>query len=292
MEADEGVIVQTSALTGPQTFSITVPRGVDFRTVLFGGSNSVRVSDGVRVVSATAADGQTSSAGPVTTEIGSDAAVRSITSVAPAFIRSRARVDGFVRSGGTVTVQSPVVVTGGITQNAVVTPVQRISWTVTFPAPGAAVRVGPDQRRVLAPGAYGAVTVSSRATLALSAGSYFFDSLTTEPQSVLSINATGGPVFVYVAGNVLWRATTAFAAGSGPANFLMGVVSANGLSLETAFAGTLVAPNAGLRLAPTPTGSSGHRGQFFARDIQVEARQTVTYVRFANWATLVPTVTP
>src|SRR4051812_11505039 len=65
MDAEEAVEVKTSALVGPQTFTITVPRGVDFRQVLFGGSNSVRVSDGVQVVSAGTDDAQIASAGPV-----------------------------------------------------------------------------------------------------------------------------------------------------------------------------------------------------------------------------------
>lgn len=298
MEADGAVAETNAALTGPVTFTITVPRGTDFRQVLLGAGNSVRVTDGVVLTSAAATGGVTSNTGPVTTEIGSDARVRSVASVSPVVIRSRARVDGSVTSGGAVSLQPPVTVTGGVTQNATLTPVTRVSWTVTFPAPGPSVNLQPDQRRVLAPGAYGSVTVPSRATLALSAGRYFFDSLSTEPQSVLSIDATGGPVEVYVAGNVLWRATTTFATGSGPANFLLGIVSANGLSIETPFAGTLVAPNASVRLAPTPATSVGHRGQFFARDITVEARQTVTFVPFASWGTLVPapatggTVTP
>jgi len=56
----------------------------------------------------------------------------------------------------------------------------------------------PDNTEVIDPGSYADVAVKSRSHLKVRSGTYEFNSLSFEPQAVLDIDNTAGPVFIYV----------------------------------------------------------------------------------------------
>jgi hypothetical protein len=195
------------------------------------------------------------------------------------FLRDRAIVNGNILAGGAVTTQNLTTVTGTVTQNStsVILPAGRDLSGVVFPASNAgAVTLPPDGTRSLAPGSYGMVTASSRAVLTLSAGTYYFQSLTLEPQSRLHLNQAGGPVKLYVKNSMIVRGQIASIAGA-PDGFVLGFAGTGSVVLETPFpGGTVIAPSAGVVIASL--GTNAFRGQLFAKDIQVRPQAVVTCI--------------
>ncbi len=116
-------------------------------------------------------------------------------------LRDRARIEGNVRSGSTVTQQSGVTVTGTITQNTSVPPVTIPTKTVT---PGTAdVAVNGGQTLTLAPGSYRDLNAAAGSTLALRAGNYSFRRLILNAGvSSLVLDVSSGPINVDVAGEL------------------------------------------------------------------------------------------
>jgi len=68
----------------------------------------------------------------------------------------------------------------------------------SFSAGGPNVTVPTNGSQTLAPGSYGTVAVKSEGTLFLSAGDYYVSVLKTDPNAMLSVNASDGPVNIYV----------------------------------------------------------------------------------------------
>jgi hypothetical protein len=63
--------------------------------------------------------------------------------------------------------------------------------------------------------------------------------------------------------------------GGGTPQLLVGYFGTDTALLDSAFTGTVIAPNGTLQLASTAT---GHRGVFFGKRVRVEANTQVTYL--------------
>lgn len=217
---------------------------------------------------------------PGLTELGTDAHVGSVLSVPSVTLRDRAKVDGNIQSGGTVTRQNQTIVSGTVTANSPPA-FDRWSWTVDFPPPGENLSVGPDGAAAPPPGPMGDVTVFSRSTLRLRTGTYYLSSLALEPQAQVAVDTTRGPVVVYVRAGLTWRGGVTF---NGPSNrFLVAYSGTNALALESPFTGTVIAPGASLRLA---VGGATHTGAFFAKNLQLDPDVQVKFQPFVNWPDL------
>src|SRR5262249_30214759 len=127
----------------------------------------------------------------------------------------------------------------------------------------------------IGPGTYGAVTVKSGCTLNVTTGSYVFNSLDLEPQSNLVADTTVGPVRITVKSGLIFRGTVKTIGGGG-ADIVMGYLGSDTVAIEAPFLGTLIAPQGGIRLATVP--SPGHRGSFYARDVEVSPDVLVTHI--------------
>ncbi len=268
--------VQTSALSsGPPTITLTVavPPGRTADEIGLGATRSLTLGD--RSMAGRAAPGpdQTLDAlitntGTGTTRIGNDAHVGDILSKGPVTLGDRAGVEGFVRSGGSIGLGNGAYVVGSKLANATFAAPLTRSWSVTLPTqirPDVALE--PDQQGSAAPGRYRKLVVKSRATLTLSAGTYFVETLQLEPQGTLKLDQSAGPVRLYVTSTLIYRGNVIAADGADPRLFV-GYTSSNALALEAPFKGTLVAPNASVRLATLPV---PHKGRFFGRDIVTDA---------------------
>lgn len=205
------------------------------------------------------------------TEIGANASVGDVFSGADISVRSQGRVNGTATTAGIVSTQAGAIVANRSEHASLLTP--RLVWSVEFPAPaGPPVSLEPDQTRVLAPGSHGAVSVKSRAVLELRSGVYYFESLTLEPDSVLRLNQTDGPVVVHVRNSLVYRGKIA-PVGGGVPNLVVDYQGSGAAIVEGAFAGALVAPNATLLLARVSAGP--HRGIFAARRVELAASALV-----------------
>jgi hypothetical protein len=240
------------------------------------GSNSTLSIDDRTVVTQPGGFAAIANMGTGATSVGADARVGNVWSVGPATLRDRAGVNGFIRSQGTVTVPPTASVSGAVVQNTILTPPDTVTWTVTFPTPGADVFLQPDTSRTLAAGSFGAVTVQPRATLNLSSGTYFMQSLDLESQAHLSLDDSHGPVLLYVANSLIYRASVTDTAAN-PSAVLLGFAGSAPISIEASFDGTLVAPNASVTV-----GSLVHHGAFFGKAVEVLSGATILAQGFAS----------
>ncbi len=81
-----------------------------------------------------------------------------------------------------------------------------INWAPVFPSPvGGHVNLEPEQIRALAPGAYGNVSIKSRAVLTLVAGTYTMNSFAVEPQARIVFDDSEGPIYIHVRDMLTYR---------------------------------------------------------------------------------------
>ncbi|MGB7214637.1 MAG: hypothetical protein WBE98_06320, partial [Gammaproteobacteria bacterium] len=160
-----------------------------------------------------------------------------------------------------------------------------LSRTIEFNG-GPNVNREPDQPpAVLAPGSYGDVTIKSRSGLSLSTGTYYFESISIEPQATLQLDTSAGPIVAFVRNGFDFKGT--FQHSGAASDVFFGILGTGTVSLEAALNGTLVVPNATLRFAPA---NKTFAGSFFAKSIELEPDLTVRHVPFAHWGmVLLPT---
>jgi hypothetical protein len=205
---------------------------------------------------------------------------------APVTLARDAQVHGFARSAGTVTLGTNAQVTGGIQQNQPITPYKTSQWTVSLPASGSAVLVNQGQTRLLAPGAYAAVNVKTGGKLKMSAGTYFFDSLTLEPNSQWVVDDSAGAVVVYVRKDSIFRGIlTGVPSTNTKIKLLVVNLGTISVPVEAAFRGTLFSPNATLLMHPI--GSAQHWGTFIGKSVVVDPDVVVNHHAFP-WTQIVP----
>jgi MYXO-CTERM domain-containing protein len=266
--ADDAVQVVSSALTARSaTLQIATPRNSDPSTFVLAASGSLVLEDRAVV------NAPISNLGPAGTSVGVDARTAAISTLSALTLRDRALVAGSVATTVPVQAAPTASITGPVDTHAVLTPATVTTISVTFPVGDAPdVNVEPDQSASRPPGRYGAVSVKSRASLALRGGTYYFESLGLEPQATLALDEAAAPVVIYVNQGLTFRG--AIASNAPASNLLIGVIGTGFVSIETAFQGTLIAPNASVVLGTGQT-PLVHRGAFYARDIRVPPEVTV-----------------
>jgi len=122
---------------------------------------------------------------------------------------------------------------------------------------GPPINLGPGQSGSRGPGAYAAVQVFQNATLTLSTGTYYFDSLQLESGSHVVLNQTSGPVIIYVRTTLALRGDIRASASGAAPDLLLVYLGSTDASAEVAFSGTIVAPNARLFLGSVTPGHTG-----------------------------------
>jgi len=276
-KAGESTETISGALTGPVTFTIPLPPRVPVQSLAAGANDTLLIDDRTVVRTPAGTPATIANLGAAQTNLGTDTQVGSVWSVGPVVLRDRAHVTGFIRSQGTVTVAPTATVNPGPTvQNTPFTPLDSISWTVKFPTPTGDVVLEPNTSRTLQPGSYGVLRVQPSARITLKAGTYFFQSVDFEPQAVVTLDDKTGPISIYVANSIIYRATVSDTANK-PANILIGFAGTAPFSIESSFIGTLVAP-----AARVTVGSLSHRGAFFAKGLELLPGATLVAQAFTT----------
>jgi hypothetical protein len=248
--------VATLSLSSPRcSGSDLIALGFAEDVVLYGAAE-VRVADRASITDCSTLESRGS------VDIGADTHVGEILTTGNVVLHDRAKVCGPVLANGTATVGNGVI-TGGILQRQS-NSVPRLDWVVAFPTPTRDVLVAPDASVSLAPGSYGQVTVNSRATLTLSAGTYYFDRLTIESQGKIVANEASGSVTIYVRQSIIWHGDVVQAGGNG---LQMGYFGSSDVVIERPYTGLLVAPLSRITLASA--GTPGYVGRFFANRLEV-----------------------
>ena len=211
------------------------------QTIVVGGgietSQSFLVDDRAAVRATGGAPAAVLNAGTGATRIGNDAVTGSILSAGAVTVLDRAHV-GSITSTSSVTVASTAVVGGPITQFTPVT-LPALPVLPTFPAAQPGFTLAAGQTRTLAPGSYASVTLNSQSTLILAAGDYFFRDLTINAAVAVRVTAT---TRVFVQNTMAYRSS--FKNASGQVQAITLGFKGTGATLEAAFDGTLIAPNA------------------------------------------------
>jgi hypothetical protein len=279
---DELVTTKSNLTSTILTLSLPLPPDTHPDTVALGAAGSLRVNDRSSVRSATNVPSLISNLGATDTNIGVGAVVGNTWTKALLTLRERATISGFLSTqGGMQPPQNQTLITGGMFSTTVPLIPAIASWSVTVPSTSLGNRVlAPDAVLAISPGRFGAVTVNSRATLQLGAGTYFFDSLDLEPQALMAADAAVGPVLIYVQGGLIMRGRITVKNGNA-GDLLLAATGTTSISLEAPFRGTLVAPNAFVALASL-TGAE-HIGSFFGKSIEVHQGTVVRHVPFRWW---------
>lgn len=270
-QAGERTAKSKAALTGPKTFTIPLPPQVPLQAVAALANDTLLLGDRTIIKTRSGAFATIANLGSAETNLGADTRVGNVWSVGKVVLRDRAQVAGFVRSQGTITVPPTAsVVPGPVVASTPFTPLDSTSWTVTFPTPsGGDAFLQPNAKRTLPPGSYGAVTVQPTATLTLVAGTYFFQSMDFESSAAVSLDDKNGPISIYVANSVIYRAAVTDTAND-PARILIGFAGTANVAIESSLVGTFVAPSARVTV-----GSMTHRGAFFSKGLEFYAGATL-----------------
>jgi hypothetical protein len=258
--------------------SISLPNKMKPEAVVVAAADTLQLADRVNANQY----GQTTivNTGTGETNVGVDAKVGMLWSAGPIVLRDRAIVTGDATSTLTITLGADAGVQGQKTEHASVRPNDTINWQVALPSDNQGqIDLQPDQSLTLEPGRYGSVSVKPRSTLSLKAGTYFMDSFTVEPESHLDINESAGPVVVYVLNGFIFRGASAAQDGNLD-SFLVVALGSESMAIDSAFDGTLVAPNGAIILA---TVSGVHRGGFWGKQVQVRPDVALQLRPYSHW---------
>ena len=129
------------------------------------------------------------------------------------------------------------------------------------------------QTSPLTPGSYGSVTYGNGGDLNMTAGTYFMASLTLSGNTQVHLDTTGGPINVFVTGNVSVDGRDAVVTGSNGINWeIHGDWTQGGGS--TGWAGILFVPN-GTATIGSGSGVTDFTGQIWANSVDIQHSVTV-----------------
>lgn len=285
-EAAVGAVRQALQAT-QATVTVSVSGETGLHDVALGASDSMRVGPGVHVTSVSGSVASISNTGSAQTELHATSVVDGdVVSVGQVALYDNAHVDGSLTTAATVVPQPNNGTVGEppIVENATLDPSTIYTWTVDFPASSLVYTLNSGDTQSPPPGAYADVILNSGATLNLTAGTYYFDSLMANSASTVNIDMSTGPTVVYVRGSLTFRPDLNVSGGS--RDLLIVVLGPYMSTVESPFTGTIVAPNGTLRLGPLNGGP--HEGSFFGKRVEVEANTPVLHAPFGHWDVILP----
>jgi hypothetical protein len=272
-----------TATTTPSPTVTTAPLPPTIAEVaLFAQGGQLSIGDRRQVQTPSGLGGTIINAGNGATNIGTDGVTGNIWTVGSVSIGDRTHVKGFVRTTAQSIGQGNNVIIDNIgnTQaklpslplDAVLAP---LNFTVAFPPPQRDVNLAANSGVTqLSPGSYGQVTVGSNATLALSAGFYFFNSLNMPAATNLSLDTSGGVIELYVSNNFTFQARQV-SGGGDLGQFRLIYTGTQNISIDVppqaTFTGIVLALGAQLNLEQADVFS----GAFFAKTLFVQPDASV-----------------
>jgi hypothetical protein len=254
-----------------RTVSITYPKAIGILDMALLASDELDVTNKTSVVKSPFGFAPVVNVGSVKTEIGHEAEVGDIFSVANVQLRKDSVVTGNVTSQGTVGRDSGAVVTGVVTSGSPL-PLREFAWAVPFEIGSSRAIVAPKQRQTLLPGAYGEVTVKPNGTLSLSTGTYYVEALDVDTNGELALNTSLGPVIIYTRKDMRLRGRMTFTGRAG--DLLLVQLGAHDVDVEGTFGGTLVAPFARVTFGNC---QAELVGAAFAKSISLQAQSTFKF---------------
>lgn len=264
-EGQQPVVSTVQAQTS-QELAILLPAGVHIGDAALVGLYSLQIADRVRVEDADGELALVVSSGMGDSSLGVESKVGRIVTGGNLQLRNDSWVEQTVTASGSVAQQQGAVVDQEIQEHAPIGPLQAETITVDFGSgPALDQTVGPDATATLPPGRYGRVQLMSRSVLRLTGGTYSINALVIEPESEIVLEDEREPVRLDVRDEFIFRGKLTSVTGGHPAMRVV-VTGQNAIPIEAPFRGTIIAPNATLRLA---TVSEPHEGTFYAKSVEV-----------------------
>lgn len=206
-------------------------------------SNSLYIRNDSNVLRA-GGYGAVANAGTGLTEIGNNVLVGGVDGAGNVKVWHNAKVHGNLNAGGTYNVEPSAVVYGLKTNGANVSvAVQNLS-DVTFPVTPGQITVNSGGVRTFGPGNHPTVYLNSGSKMILEPGDHYFEQLHVNSSTVVVQAQNGTRLFVRT--GMAFRAPIVTAAGT-LATVFLGYAGTT-LTLEANFSGTVIAPNATLRM--------------------------------------------
>lgn len=285
------VSTSTSGSSGSSSeevaLSLFVPRGASLADVMLSGTQKLTIDDR----STLGEEGSltvVASIGPDLSEFGAEVTVYAhiLSEGDVDFLRSQSTVHGHITTEGVVRRQDNVSTLGGVSEGVPVSSVETrwtVNWPLTLEAPVTLPPDAPNQE--LAPGGYSSLSAYSRSTLTLRSGTYFFDSFVLEPQVNFRVDASGGPVLLYVRDTLRLNVGIEYLGGK-EGHVLFGYFGTEAPLFREGLAASVVAPNATIELRRPDSGNS-FRGSFFGRGVHVFSDARVEHIPL-DWAFICP----
>ena len=251
-----------SALTARSAVcTLTLPFGTDASRFVVGANGALTLTDRVQTTS------PIENMGSAGTSVGNDANVEDIYSVSKISLHDRTTVTGSVFTTTALSTTALSKLLGTVNTHAVLTPAVTQSLPANFPASGDVdIMLEPSQTASPAPGRYRNAQVKSRAQLNLRSGTYFFETFSVlEPQAIINLDERQGPVIIFVNQPITFRGIVQ--SNLGQPDWLIGVVGAGTVTIESSFQGTILAPLATIALG---TGGLTQTGAFFGHDVSAQ----------------------
>lgn len=285
-ENEAGSISQ--AATVPVRFTVSAPAATPVAGTFISATSSLLVDDRVEA-SVTGKVVPIVALGATDTQLANGVKLHANVSSKPKVFLGGGQsvIDGFLKSGSTINAQAGSTVTGGKLENQLISSSDS-TWDVAWPTTNGGNYIltsGPTTIPALAPGAYGQVALSSGRKIKLRTGTYYFDSISTEPQAEIQLDKADGPVFVYVKTTFSLKGPFKELNGA-RGQLLLGYAGTGTVYVEPAFLGTIVAPQGTIELR-RPADNAAHEGAFFGKTVHVFSDCKVKFLPF-DWSFLCP----
>ena len=220
-------------------------------------------------------EGDVSSTGTLSTIVRNDVVLPGDVYTLPQLnVGDRSTLEGLVYTDGGVTMGNSTLVTDSLQPPGTPVPL-RLDVTVPDASAGS-FTVRPDGAADWTDARYDRITVFSRASLTITAGTWFVDHLTLEPQAELILDDSAGPIRLVVGQSLTLRGDLIDATDDGEApNLIVAYDGTRNITLERPFSGSMIAPFASLALGGNQV---VHEGAFFARRIEVRPGVAVLHL--------------
>ena len=244
-----------------------IPQSRGLHDIVVYAKTKLKLNDRVQVKGQNCSGwGNVANFGTVETNIGVEAQVANLLSKAKVILRDRAKVHGFLSTADVVENHVDTVVEGGITEHDVVI-LPDLTLNVPWPAVfDGTIELEPGQQQTAAPGYYDKIHPKQNAQVFLSAGVYYFNEFFLEPGSKVWLNTTSGPVVCWVKTTFTHRGSVLTSGSGGFPRFFAGFLGTTTAIVESAWKGTLAAPNAKISVSTI----QNHEGAFHGKEVEVQ----------------------
>ena len=237
-----------------------------FQDLVLFANNDLKLNDRVKARKQNCVDwGTIGNAGTFRTHLGVESKVGNVLSRAKVALKDRGEVHGYVRTTDVLELGEDADVDGSVSEHAIVV-LPNLALNIPFPTSTiGTIELEPNQQQTAGPGYYNKLHAKQNAQVFLSSGIYYLNEFFLEPGAKVRLNASGGPILIYVKNSFTFRGEFLDSASGFPRVFV-GYLGTSTAVVESKYRGTLSAPNAKISLSTIQS----HEGAFHGKNLEVQ----------------------